>query len=76
MEREYRYFVLKIKDIRRHLSKDERRVLLRLASKINAGRINDGKGMLECVCVESDWPEYEPTWAAIAARVDEVPNAI
>lgn len=24
---------------------------------------------MECVIVESDWPEYEPTWKAIEARV-------
>ncbi|MFG0827055.1 hypothetical protein ACF8R6_01480 [Pseudomonas sp. CJQ_7] len=23
----------------------------------------------ECLVIESDWPEYEPTWAAIKARV-------
>jgi hypothetical protein len=25
--------------------------------------------------VEHDWPEYEPTWQAIEARMDAVPNA-
>lgn len=24
---------------------------------------------MDCVVVESDWPEYEPTWRAIEARV-------
>lgn len=28
-----------------------------------------GKKPLECVVVEKDWPEYEPTWKAIEARV-------
>jgi hypothetical protein len=28
---------------------------------------------MQCVVVESDWPEYEPTWAAIGKRVDGLP---
>lgn len=27
----------------------------------------------ECLVIESDWPEYEPTWAAIKARVKGEP---
>lgn len=27
----------------------------------------------ECLVIESDWPEYEPTWAAIQARVTGQP---
>ncbi len=27
----------------------------------------------ECLVIESDWPEYEPTWAAIKARVTGQP---
>ncbi|MBK5002656.1 hypothetical protein IAE37_004932 [Pseudomonas sp. S31] len=27
----------------------------------------------ECLVIESDWPEYEPTWAAIQARVTGEP---
>jgi len=30
----------------------------------------EAAGHMKCVVVEHDWPEYEPTWAAIAARVD------
>ena len=28
-----------------------------------------GKPALHCVVVEKDWPEYEPTWVDIEARV-------
>ncbi|EKT4522754.1 hypothetical protein QEM13_001997 [Pseudomonas putida] len=28
----------------------------------------------ECLVIESDWPEYEPTWAAIEARVTGKPS--
>jgi len=27
----------------------------------------------ECLVIESDWPEYTPTWAAIQARVTGQP---
>lgn len=70
MKRELRYIVVKINDANKYLSPAERDTLERLSAKCALGRIDDGKRLLECVCVESDWPEYEPTWAAIAARMD------
>lgn len=73
MTREERYLVLKYKDIVKHLNEDEQRALIELAKKVDAGREEDGKKHVECVCVESDWPEYEEVWAMIAARVDKVP---
>ena len=41
--------------------------------KINEGRFRDGKPEIEAVVVESDWPEYEPTWEAIKKRMEEAP---
>lgn len=41
-----------------------------LAEKIANKRMDEGRErIMECVVVEHDWPEYEPTWAAIEARV-------
>jgi hypothetical protein len=70
MERQNRYIVVKRKDAEKHLTATERSILLALSAKVACGREFDGKNHLECVVVESDWPEYEPTWAAIERRVD------
>ncbi|HFE31906.1 MAG TPA: hypothetical protein ENJ17_01195 [Gammaproteobacteria bacterium] len=67
--REVRYFVLKYKDINKYLSKAEKEQLLSITNKISGGRLNDGRPMLDCVVVEQDWPEYEPTLVAIERRV-------
>lgn len=67
--RENRYVVAKRKDILRYLSASEEKQLGRLLEKIEAGRKTDNRPSLICVVVESDWPEYEPTWAAIKRRM-------
>jgi len=53
-QREERYAVFKLRD----LVETEKDALLRLANGINAQSI-------ECVVVESDWPNYEHTWQTI-----------
>lgn len=73
MQREFRYLVVKYKDMLRYMSEEEQMAFIELVKKIETGRERDGRGQLECVCVESDWPEYLDTWSAIAARVDNVP---
>lgn len=70
-EREFRYLVFKIKDISKYLTIEEKEKFLVITSKISKGRAEDGKMPIDCVVVESDWPEYEPTWAAIEARVND-----
>lgn len=70
MTREYRYLVVKYKDMLKYLTEDEQQQLIGLAKKVDAGREEDGRHRMECVCVESDWPEYDDTWLAIAKRVD------
>jgi hypothetical protein len=70
MKRENRYTVLKNKDICDYLSVTERKILFEITDKINMCRIDDSRPLIDCVVVESDWPEYEPTWAAIEKRVD------
>jgi len=69
-QREERYVVLKIKDLREYLPQPLIDHLSSIADEVRAGRQLAGKQPLECVVVESDWPEYEPTWQAIEARVD------
>ncbi len=68
-KREPRYFVFKISDMRRHLSRDKFELVCSIVEKLNAGRAVEGKVPLAAVVVESDWPEYEPVWAMIEARM-------
>ena len=70
MIRENRYLVFKRKDIFAALTDDERGLLNHLAGKVHDYRLGIGKKPLECVVVESDWPEYEATWNAIEDRVE------
>ena len=68
--REERYIVFKISDVVEHLTPTEVLHLERLYEIQRVGRREAGKAELECVVVEADWPEYEPTWKAIEARVN------
>jgi len=70
MIREYRYIVLKRKEVKAALTADERGLLNSLCGKINDYWVAEGKSPIECVVVESDWPEYEATWESIERRVD------
>lgn len=70
MERENRYLIIKRKDIAAYLTEAEVEVLDDISRKINRQRLMDGKSVLMAVVVEHDWPEYEPTWAAIEKRMD------
>jgi hypothetical protein len=65
-KREDRYFVFKRSDLLPHQAKglDDLRAT---ANKIRGIR---GKPPLECVVVESDWPEYETVWDMIQGRVE------
>ena len=65
-QREERYVVFKVSDLGNSLKGDEIR---RLAREYAEQRRLKGKEPLECVVVEKDWPEYEPTWKAIEARM-------
>ena len=68
-QREFRYTVLKNTDIAKALTESEVLILTILASKVDAGRESLGKKPLNCVVVENDWPEFEPTWNAIKDRM-------
>ena len=73
-KREARYVVLKNADIMQCLTVNELIELRRIQAKAVAHRAKLGKPRLDCVVVESDWPEYEPTWRAIEARVTGTQN--
>lgn len=69
-ERELRYIVLKLKDVEK-LPKRRRDQLDAICGEVKdireeRGAMRDGM----CIVVEKDWPEYEPTLAAILARMD------
>lgn len=67
--RETRYVVLKVTDAQAALTLTECNILNTLAAKVAAHRLQAGKTNLSGVFVEHDWPEYEPTWAAIEKRM-------
>jgi len=72
MRRENRYYVLKRKDIEQYLSSHDQLILNRIARDIQIARTCDGRNPdMDCVVVEKDWPEYEPTWEMIERRVDD-----
>jgi len=68
-EREPRYVVLKIKDIQAYLTTAQIRQLDKIGETIAANRALWDKAPFNAVVVEQDWPEFEPTWAAIEARM-------
>lgn len=73
MKRENRYLVVKRSDLQAafFMLRPELSAMFETILKtIELARKARGKPPLCCVVVESDWPEYEPTWAAIEARVD------
>ncbi len=67
--REERYTVLKVSDVCDALDPDEKTALIELEEKVALYREQAEKQPLVCAVVESDWPEYEPTWKAIEERV-------
>src|SRR3989304_1450348 len=67
--RENRYLVIKWSDAHKALNIDQTYALSCAVNVLNAMRVKAGRGVLECVVVEKDWPEYEPTWEAIERRV-------
>ena len=67
--REERYIVFKLSDVERYLTAADRSHLAMMKNEIDAGRDCANKPPFKGLIVESDWPEYEPTWRAIEARV-------
>ena len=67
--REERYIVFKLSDVEKYLTAADRTYLAMMKNEIDAGRDCANKPPFKGLIVESDWPEYEPTWWAIEARV-------
>nr|WP_314872109.1 hypothetical protein [uncultured Pseudomonas sp.] len=64
-QREERYVVIKISKMHPHPKFREKH--LRSLKRENED------ALVDCIVVERDWPEFEPTWAAIEARVTGKP---
>lgn len=62
-KREERYIVIKLKDLE-FISAVDQVTLFRAVQ-----RANQNLPKRECLVIESDWPEYEPAWAMIEARM-------
>ena len=71
--REERYIVFKLSDVERYLTAADRSYLAMMKNEIDAGRDCANKPPFKGLIVESDWPEYEPTWKAIEARERQAP---
>lgn len=69
MQREIRYIVFKTSDFDK-LNPTGKRAMLDLIEAVEQIRSDRGKRPLQCVVVESDWPEYEKVWKMLAMRVD------
>lgn len=81
MERELRYDVVKRKDfaacfMEGIISPEEVNTLQDILAKLYKYRLDMGKKPLECVVVESDWPEYETVWRMIDERVQRELEAV
>ena len=68
-KREERYIVFKVLDVERYLTQADQEYLSMMKHEIDAGRDCANKPPFKGLIVEADWPEYEPTWKAIEARV-------
>ena len=69
VEREHRYIVLKLKDVDSCLTSCEKEILESLCSKVRYYRDCEDKHPLECLVIESDWPEYQTAWESIVERM-------
>jgi hypothetical protein len=68
--REQRYFVFKISDIQKMVPGTGMIDGMRLVEEtLNEVRAQADKPPLECVVIESDWPEYELVWDMIESRM-------
>lgn len=67
--REERYVVFKIEDIVKYLHEVDREVIRSIGDRLSLLRKADGKRPLVSLVIESDWPEYEPAYSQIKARV-------
>lgn len=62
-QRDDRYIVIKRKDL------EKAPTLMAHALRVALNGLREHLPKRECLVIENDWPEYEPTWKAIQARV-------
>lgn len=74
-KREDRYVVIKRSDLDK-LSPLDRDVVQSNIEHISAILFGWNVQERDCLVIESDWPEYEPAWAAIEARVTRQPATL
>ena len=70
MELENRYFIFKITDARAALTEAECEIADIIYAKVREYRRSKGEPEFGCLCIENDWPEYEPTLKLLSDRVD------
>lgn len=70
MQLENRYLAIKRKDLEKHLNALEQHILYKLADKVAQERRKEGRREFFGLFIEDDWPEYQPTLAALSKRVD------
>ncbi len=72
-KREERYYVIKLSDFHR-LNLGQQRAIEGVLKDLTYLRERAGKQSLECLVIESDWPEYEPAWKMIEDRMTGRPT--
>lgn len=68
-KREARYIVFKLADMEKYVSQTGFDAVMKVGAAIALGRTIDRKPPFNAVVVEQDWPEFEPVWAMIEARM-------
>jgi hypothetical protein len=69
---EKRYVVIKIKDIEKYVPGYKWKLMQEMICEdIEKKRALEGKPPVECICIERDWPEYEPVLKMLSDRVDK-----
>lgn len=74
-EKELRYYVIKVADAKQFSDEAKRALENVLYASQIVRKLRDAP-QIDCVVVESDWPEYGAVWDMIQARVEGRPNQI
>lgn len=71
MIRYQKYIVIKLSDLDKHTSENDKSNLHLIMTKIHAGRVLENKDPTpDFVCIKDSWPEYELVWSMLEKRVD------
>ncbi len=74
-KKELRYYVVKVSDAQQFSDEAKHALENVLYASQIVRKLRDAP-QIDCVVVESDWPEYEIVWGMIQARVEGRPNQI